>query len=128
MDYTIIVNGRSYMLPKKTVSVMEALDKVLQVDSLKGLSVRQRFEKLHEFIKDSVGAENAKEMFGSDNLDEIDLSELTVTIKRIVDAYDAPVVEYDNEKTRNRLNSLPIDKIISMASATKDFASLTQKN
>ena len=29
MDYTVIINSRSYDLPKKTVSVMNKLDEVL---------------------------------------------------------------------------------------------------
>ena len=40
MVYTIIANNKSFDLPKKTVSVMEELDRVLKVDSNKGLSLR----------------------------------------------------------------------------------------
>ena len=65
MEYTIIINGRSYDLPKKTVSVMEKMDSVLKVDNLR-IKARQKFEKIHEFVKDMIGAENAKEAFGSD--------------------------------------------------------------
>lgn len=119
MEYTVIVNGKSYDLPKKTLAVMEKLDDVLKVDTIKGLSVRQKFEKLHGFMKDVVGEEKCREMFGSDDLEEIDLSELTVTIKRMVDAYDQPVNEYDIEKSKNQLNRLPLDKIISMAAAAE---------
>lgn len=32
MVYTVIVNNRSYELPKKTVTVMEDLDQALKVD------------------------------------------------------------------------------------------------
>ena len=72
MDYTVIINNRSYDLPKKTVSVMNKLDDVLKVDNL-NIKARQKFEKLHEFVKDILGEANAKEILGSDNLDEIDL-------------------------------------------------------
>lgn len=119
MEYTVIVNGKSYDLPKKTLAVMEKLDDVLKVDAIKGLSVRQKFEKLHGFMKDVVGEEKCRGMFGSDDLEEIDLSELTVTIKKMVDAYDQPVNEYDIEKSKNQLNRLPLDKIISMAAAAE---------
>ena len=34
MVYTFIINGRSYDLPKKTVSVMEKMDDVLKVDEV----------------------------------------------------------------------------------------------
>lgn len=119
MEYTIIVNGRSYDLPKKTMAVVEKMDEVVKVDSVKGLSVKQKFEKLHGFVKDLVGNENAEEMFDSSNLAEIDLSEITLAVKKIVDAYDKPIVDYDTDKSLQKLDKLPIDKIISMGKAAQ---------
>ena len=55
MEYTIIVDGRSYDLPKKTLVITEKLDDVLRVDSVKGLTVKQKFEKLDACVKDLVG-------------------------------------------------------------------------
>lgn len=126
MEYTIIINGQSYDLPKKTVAVMEKMDEVLKVDSVKGYTVRQKFEKLHGFIRDLVGDENAKEMFGSDDIADIDTSELTLTVKKIVDAYDKPITDYDAEKSRNKLNELPVEKIISIAKAAEKMANVPQ--
>ena len=51
MEYTVIIDGHSYDLPKKTVAVMEKMDEVLKVDSVRGYSVRQKFEKLYSFVK-----------------------------------------------------------------------------
>lgn len=127
MVYTIIVNDKSYDLPKKTVAVMEKMDKVLKVDSLKGYTVRQKFEELHRFIKELVGNDNAKDIFGSDDILEIDLSEVTLTVKKIVDAYDKPIIDYDSEKSRMKLEGLPIDKIISVAKAADKITSVPQQ-
>lgn len=127
MEYTIIVDGRSYDLPKKTVAVMEKMDKVLKVDSLKGYSVRQKFEELHRFVKDLVGDDNAKDMFGSDDIAEIDLSEVTLAVKKIIDAYDKPIIDYDSEKSRMKLEGLPIEKIISVAKAAEKISSMPQQ-
>jgi len=122
MEYTVIVGGKSYALPKKTLTVMERLDEALKVDRVKGLSVRQKFEKLHGFMKDTVGEEKCREMFGSDDLEEIDLSELAVTVRKVLDAYERPVRDYDIEQGKNQLNRLPLEKIISMASAAEKMA------
>jgi len=119
MEYTIIVNGRSYDLPKKTLSVVEKIDGVLKVDETKGLSVRQRFEKLHGFVKEMVGEENATEMFGSSNLSEIDLSEVTLATKRIIDAYEKPLADYEMEKRYDKMKSLPIDQLTSVTKAAQ---------
>ena len=127
MEYTIIVNGQSYDLPKKTIVVMSELDEVLKVDSNTKLSIKQKYEKIHAFIKNLVGYESAKEIFGSDDLNEIDLSELTITIKKVVDAYDSPVKEYDEKKRMERLNGLPIDKILSVANAAEKIVNMPQQ-
>lgn len=127
MEYTIIVDSRSYDLPKKTVAVMEKLDDVLKVDSVKGLSLRQKFEKLHNFVKDVVGEENAKEIFGSDNIAEIDLSEVTLAVKKIADAYDKPIKDYDSEKMQKAFDGIPMEKIISMTKAADKMATMPQK-
>lgn len=126
MVYTIIFNGRSYDLPKKTVAVMEKVDDVLKVDALKG-TVRQKFEKLHRFVKDSVGEENAAEMFGSTDLSEIDLSEVTLAVRMIIDAYDKPINDYQMEKNRQKLADLPLDKITSITKAAQTVATMESR-
>ena len=119
MIYTIIVNNRSYELPKKTVTVMEDLDQALTIDSNRNLSLREKYMHLHEFVKRSIGEEKAKECLGSENLDEIDLSELAITVRKIHDAYDKPVSEYQTAKMRERLSALPMDKIAPMMTAAE---------
>ncbi len=123
MVYTLIVNGRSYDLPKKTVLVMEKIDEVARVDSL-GLPVRQRNEIIHNLVKELVGKENAIAIFGSDNLSELDVSDLEITLLKIIDAYRKPVDDYNAEKTRRKLDVLPIDKIVSITNAAKDAEAL----
>lgn len=123
MEYTIIINGRSYDLPKKTVSVMEKMDSVLKVDNLR-IKPRQKFEKIHEFMKDMIGAENAKEAFGSDNLDEVDLSELSIAVLKINDAYNQPLTDYKLEKMRVTMNGMQAEKIAALANSATAIANL----
>lgn len=121
MDYTVIINGRSYDLPKKNLKVMEKLDEVLKVDSVKG-SIRQKFEKLHRFVKGTVGEENAKEIFGSDDLDEIDTSELSLAVLKINDAYEQPVADYQMEKMRESMNAIPTEKLATLGKTVQVIA------
>lgn len=123
MEYTIIINGRSYDLPKKTVSVMEKMDSALKVDNLR-IKARQKFEKIHEFVKDMIGAENAKEAFGSDNLEEIDLSELSIAVLKINDTYNQPLTDYKIEKMRATMNGMQTEKIAALANSATAIANL----
>lgn len=124
MEYTIIVNEQSYDLPKKTITVMNKLDEVLKVDSTKGLNVTQKYAKLHNFMKELVGEENTTEMFGSGKLDEIDLSELTLAVRKVIDAYDKPVADYEAEKSRAKLNNLPIEQLNAITKAAEKMANM----
>ena len=117
MVHTVIVNDRSYELPKKTINIANKLDEVLKTDSIRGLSVREKYQKLHTFTKDVLGEETAKEILGTDNLDEIDLSELTITVRKIVDAYEKPITDYQMEKNREKLAGLPVKQMETLAKA-----------
>ncbi len=123
MQYTIIVDGRSYDLPKKTLEVVAKMDEVMKVDTNPNLTVRRKFEKLHVFLKDVVGEDNAVEMLGSANLAEIDLSELTLAVRKVIDAYEKPVADYDYEKKMSPLERIPTEKIVSLAKAAQTVSS-----
>lgn len=124
MKYTIITNGRSYDLPKKTLDVAERLDGILRIDSTKGYSLRQKFEILHEFVKELLGEEETKELLGGAELSEIDLSELTLAVRKIADTYEKPISDYVMEKSREKLTGLPVEKIISLAKASQSVAGI----
>ena len=127
MDYTIITNGRSYDLPKKTISVMNGLDEIMKIDHAPGLSLKQKYEKVHRFMKDLVGEENCKEMYGSDQLEEIDLSDLALSVKMVIDAYEKPLSDYEKEKNMEKLDNIPIEKIVSLTKAANTMASFPKK-
>ena len=124
MEYTVIINGRSYDLPKKNISVMEQLDAVLKVDQLK-IRPRQKFEKVHAFLKDMLGEEHAKELVGSDSLDEIDLSELSIAVLKINDAYNQPLTDYRIEKIRATMSNMQTDKFTALANSASTISNLS---
>lgn len=121
MEYTIIANGRSYDLPKKTVAIMGKVDDALKVDAL-NTSIRDKFDRLHKFAKDVLGEENAAEILGATTLDEIDLSELSLVVLKINDAYDKPLADYRTEKMREKMDSIPTEKIVSLTKGMQSVA------
>lgn len=113
MEYTVIVNGKSYDLPKKTIAVAESLEEVLKVDST-NLKIRQKMEKLHRFSKDLLGEDNVKEILGTDDLEEADTSALAMLVLNINEAYEKPVTEYRTDKMREAFNGIPTEKLSSL--------------
>jgi len=122
MEYTVIINGQSYDLPKKTMKVVEEMDKVAQIDNVKGIGIRDKFKALFDFIGGLVGKETAKEILGSDKLDDVDLSEVTLTFVKIKDAYDKPLEDYNTDKSFQKLNSIPTDKIVQLANVANQMS------
>ena len=122
MDYTVIISGKSYDLPKKTMKVMEEMDRVAQIDNVKGMSLREKFKSLFDFITNLVGVKNSLEILCSDKLYEVDLSEVTLTFKKIMDAYDKPLADYNTSKSFETFDKIPLDKlskIVSLADKMK---------
>lgn len=122
MVYTIIVNNMSYDLPPMTITVEEELTSIIQIDNVKGLSLRQKYSKIHDYIKKMLGEENAKEVLGSDELEQIDTRQLCLVVHMIKDAYDKPLQDYKQEKTRQAIDALPTEKLISMTKAAQTVA------
>ncbi len=120
MIYTIIHNRKSYDLPKKTIAIMDEIDEGLRID-MSNLSLREKFDRLRMIIVDILGEENAIEILGSNNLDDMDLSDVTITFKKISDAYDKPIQDYNTGKTREALSQIPFDKISQLSKVTAEM-------
>lgn len=67
-----------------------------------------------------------KAMFGSERLEDIDLSELTLAVRKVVHSYDRPMQDFESEKAMQTINGLPIEKIISMTKAAEKLAAMPQ--
>ena len=119
MVYTIISDDmQSYDLPGKTLKVVEKIEDVLKNDARKDLSIREKYKRLHAFVVDILGKEVAKEFLGTDKLDEMDLSVLSITAKKIMDAYDRPVDEYNRNRVQQSIDEIPLDKVTELIKAT----------
>ncbi len=126
MIYTVILHNHSYDLPAKTLTLAEKLDNAGQVDSKAGLSTREKYKIVLNCVIDILGRDAVKEALGSDKLDEVDLSEVTLAFRKIVDAYNKPLEEYNANMNRASLETLPIDQLVALAEASKGVASLAE--
>ena len=116
MIYTVIINDRSYDLPKKTLAITEALEQTAKVDEL-NIPTREKYRKVLDCVISLLGKEAVAEALGSTELNEVDLSEVTIAFRKIVDAYNIPVQDYGNASGRGALEGLPIDQMTNLANA-----------
>lgn len=110
-NYSLVVERKSYTLPPKGINLVEEMERVAQIDSIRGMSTRSKFEEILKFIIAVVGEDNAKEIFGSTSIEEVDLSMVTVVFRMIVDAYNKPIADYNTKKGNELLAAIPGDKI-----------------
>ncbi len=122
MEYTVIIKDRSYDLPDKTLKVVEDMDAVVRIDEKRGMSIRDKYKRLYEFIVGLVGPENAKEILGSDNIEEVDLCEVTLTVKKILDAYEQPLLDYQTQQMEEQLRRVPMEKMAGITQAIDSIA------
>lgn len=125
MQYTVIFNHKSYDLPKKTMAIWEDLDLIFKLDST-NLPNREKYKKMIEFIAKLVGQEAIEEIFGTEELDEMDLNDITLAIFKVRDAYENPLANYQAEKNSESLSQIPLDKLQSISKLV-DTASKVKK-
>ena len=58
----------------------------------------------------------------------MDLSELTITVRKIVDAYEKPITDYQMEKNREKMEGLPMKQIEAIIGAANAAASMEMLN
>lgn len=125
MQYTVIINGQSYDLPGKTLTVVDQMEQVEKIDMQKGVSIREKYRKVFDFLSGMIGRENMKEAFGTDSLDDtVDLNELTLAYLGVKESYEKPVMDFKTSQSMDKFNSLPIDKISNLANAAKNVQQL----
>lgn len=125
MQYTVIFNRKSYDLPKKTMAIWEDLDSIFKLDAT-NLPNREKYKKMIEFIAKLVGQEAIEEIFGTEDLDEMDLNDIALAIFKVRDAYENPLANYQTEKNSESLRQIPLDKLQSL-SKLMDTASKVKK-
>lgn len=119
MTYTLIVGTKSYDLPKKTLVIVEKLDGVVALDKNPRMNTRDKYQSILNLEEELLGKSNLEEILGATSLDDVDLSEVVITFRKIVDAYNKPVQEYDRAVSTEAFNRIPVEKLNQLATLVK---------
>lgn len=119
MTYTLIVGTKSYDLPKKTLAIVEKLDGVVALDKNPRMNTRDKYQSILNLEEELLGRSNLEEILGATSLDDVDLSEVVITFRKIVDAYNKPVQEYDRAASTEAFNRIPVEKLNQLAALVK---------
>ena len=119
MTYTLIVGTKSYDLPKKTLGIAEKMDGVVALDKNPRMNTRDKYQSILNLEEELLGKSNLEEILGATSLDDMDLSEVVITFRKIVDAYNKPVQEYERTANAEAFNRVPVDKLTQLAAIVK---------
>lgn len=95
------LNGNSYELPKRTPKIARTFDDFNAVLAV-GNDVKTHY-KACEVLDELVGL---KEIFGTADKEEISTIDSLLALKKMDDAYMAPVKEYERKKEYDMLDKI----------------------
>lgn len=95
MEYTLEYAGRSYDLPKFTTAVSNDISRINAQNVNSSMKDTEKYKNMYGFIRKMIGSENAMEIFGTENLDEMDLNDITICYLGICAGYEKPVNEFN---------------------------------
>lgn len=89
MEYTFIgPDGAAYSLPPKTLAVSAKVDRIFAMEKK---STAESYRAQHAFVREVLGEDTARAILGTEDLAEMDLTMLTVTVNRMLRAWQKPV-------------------------------------
>ncbi len=102
--YTLMFKNRTYEIPKYSIAVRKKMDRIDADNMNQNIDQEQKYRNMYEFIKEMVGEENAVDMYGTNDFDQVDLNDITISYLGVCSAYDKPV--NDERKKSSAMNSV----------------------
>lgn len=118
----ITINSKTYELKKKTMQIAKKIEEMFSAQSL-----IEQYEKQFEFVELILKEEEIVEIFGSNNIDDIDLDELTLVCNMANDSYKEKINEQQKRSAEKLSNNRAIDKIIEAGKSLENINKLNNK-
>lgn len=121
----VTLNGHNYPLPTKTLAVVEQIETLMQTE--------MQFEKRqiravdcltaeYGFILSIFGEEKSAEILGADNIREVDVNEVSISVIKILTAYNEKVEKAKLEKQMQVLSDPKIKQALDLMKSSNKFS------
>lgn len=121
---SFIYNGKNYELPKKTMNVVEKEDYMHTASK----TLQEAYRKQFEFLQAVLNEDSIKEIFGTDDIMNIDLTEVTYVCNLINDAYLEKINKHNLEKAERISSNKSVEKLINVGNSIKNIERYQEKN
>lgn len=106
------INGKTYELPKLTMAVNEKLEDYDEKETAfknEEIKASDLYREQYKLINDLLGETAVCEILQGDNIEEIDLTNLTLALMDIRKAYTDPITEKHLEDFRGTMGKIKGD-------------------
>lgn len=119
MNYKVTIQGKTYELPARTLSVDDKIESVAKIDQeyrSGEITRREAVQRLHMFVLDLAPG-------SLPGVEEVDTNELMKVCEDIIAAYDAPArkarMEAKLAEAREALNRPEVQKLLTLQNLKK---------
>lgn len=119
---SFIYDGEEIILTPKNMAIAKKQDLMM-----KAQGIEESYKRQYDFALEVLGVETFNQIFKSDNINEIDLSELTLVCNEINDAYMERIYEQQRMKSEKLASNKAIDKIIQAGNSVQAIEKYSKK-
>lgn len=95
MQYRVEHNKVNCILPVFTKKIKREIDETNEQLSNAEVPLDDRVDAMYGFLKGIIGEESLSKALGNDDLDEIDLNDVSILYLKVTKEYDRPVTEFN---------------------------------
>lgn len=110
--YVIVYNDKEIELPKYSFVIAEKLEAIELSNKQETKKFKEKCRMMYNFEKELIGEDTLKEIVG--DFDTCDPNDINLVYKGIVNCYNQPVIDKQNEELRSLLNDNEISKLLEM--------------
>ena len=93
MQYELMYNNLAYPLPKYTAAVSKEMAAIDKQNASMTVDQERKYKAMYDFVRKTVGADAAMEIFETDSFEEVDLNAITISYLGIRVGYEKPLLQ-----------------------------------
>ena len=115
-------NGKEYILPKRTMKVVEAEDMMRTPSN----TLKEAYAKQFDYLKKVFDEKDLSSMLGSLDINEVDLAEVTLICNMVDSAYIERINKQQLDKANQLLNNKAFNKTIQFAESADKLSKVNR--
>ena len=114
----MIFEGREYELAKNTMKIARLIDR-----TEKSASIAEAYSNELDFVKAALGEDTARELLGTLNIEEVDLTQLVLLYNAATAGYEARIETARREREASLIDTPSVRAVKDMADSVRVITS-----